>query len=67
MSYYGYDWRLYIFKLGTTSTYLVPVESGGEEQAWKDLANRLSRSEDRVRKECKLITSITGDSKIFKL
>lgn len=67
MGYYNYDWVLYVFKLNGTSTYLVPVENGGEQQAWKDLAQRLSRREELVRQQCKLVNVVNGNSKIVKL
>jgi hypothetical protein len=67
MSYYGYDWELYVFGLNNISTYLVPIESGGEEEAWKELAKRLSRREELVRQQCKLVQIMNGNSKIVKL
>lgn len=67
MSYFGYDWYLYVFKLNTGSKYLVPIEIGEEDQAWKDLANRLSISVERTKQCCKLVAVLNGNSKILKL
>lgn len=53
-------WELYVFKLNTGSHYLIPVSRGGEQTAWEYLAERLSRSMERTKRDCKLIHIMNG-------
>lgn len=66
MSYFGWDYHVYVFELNSKSRYLVPSESG-EEDAWVSLSKRLSKSLENTKKMCKLIHIMNGNSNIIKL
>lgn len=55
---------VFVFRLGNKSHYIVPIFYSSnlnltyEEQAWKELSTRLSRREELVRQQCKLLHTI---------
>ena len=53
-------WELHIFKLNNNATYLVSIYEGGIENAWKKLANKLSRSIERTKTECEHLLRLEG-------